>query len=101
MASAVVVLLRCKAEMDRPTPTLAREGMILITRRSVLMSLPIVFLAYGTIAFITGMVLYSIKGITLHNIGVIKFHFDDLTKWTVVGTMGGLIGVLVTSALLG
>ena len=65
-----------------------------------MMSLPLVFLAWGIAAFITGITLYSFRGFTITPPGVVKQHFEDLTHWIVVGVMGVLAGVLITSALL-
>lgn len=64
------------------------------------MSLPLVFLAWGIAAFIAGITLYSFRGFTLTNPGLVKQHFEDFTHWIVVGVMGVLAGVLITSALL-
>ena len=64
------------------------------------MSLPLVFLAWGVVAFITAITLYSFRGFTVTSPGAIKQPFADSAHWTVVGTMGILAGALVTSALL-
>lgn len=64
------------------------------------MSLPLVFLAYAVIGFVAGIVLYSFRGVTTSDPALIKNHFDDYTKWTVVGVLGGLAGMLTTSFLL-
>lgn len=118
MASSVIALLRYKADIERPTPTLTGEGMILLSvsahlhiyhrcfhltlpqRQSIAMSLPLVLLAYAVIAFITGVVIYSFRGITFKDPTLLIHHFDNYTKWTVVGVLGGLAGMLTTSALL-
>lgn len=62
-----------------------------------MMSLPLVFLAYSIAGFVTGIVIYSFRGVSVTP----GHHYDDYTKWTVVGTLGGLAGVLVISAFLG
>ena len=64
------------------------------------MSLPLVFLAWGIVAFITAITLYAFRGFTVSSPGTIKQPFTDYTHWTVVGTMGVLAGVLITSAIL-
>jgi len=71
-----------------------------VQRRSVVMSLPLVFLAYSIIGFIAGIVLYSFRGVTVTNSDLAVHHFDDYTRWTVVGVLGGLAGMLTTSVLL-
>lgn len=64
------------------------------------MSLPLVFLAWGIAAFITGITLYSFRGATLTSREVIRQPFVDHTPWVTVGTMGGLAGVMLMTALL-
>lgn len=64
------------------------------------MSLPIVLLAYAVAAFITGITLYSFRGTAFTNPALIAHNFDDYTRWTVLGLLGGLAGVLTTSAIL-
>jgi len=76
------------------------EGLVMLSRRSVVMSLPLVFLSWGVVAFITAITLYSFRGFTVTAPGTVKQPFAEYTHWTVVGTMGVLAGALITSALL-
>lgn len=62
-----------------------------------MMSLPLVFLAYSIAGFVTGIVIYSFRGIS----ATPGHHYEDYIKWTVVGTLGGLAGVLALSTFLG
>ena len=64
------------------------------------MSLPVVFLAWAIAAFITGITFYSFRGVTLTSKVVIRQPFVDYTHWAVVGSLGGLVGILVVSALM-
>ncbi|KAJ7082403.1 hypothetical protein B0H15DRAFT_785681 [Mycena belliarum] len=106
MASSLVALFRYKAELaDATQPAaqlnpavLGREGLMLISRvqtRSVVMSLPLVFLIYAVIAFVVAVVLYSFLGVNGS-----AARFEDYTRWAVVGVLGGLVGILTTSVLL-
>jgi hypothetical protein len=65
-----------------------------------MLSLPLVFLAYALVALVTGVVLYSFRGVTVTNPGAMTRQFEVYTKWTVAGTLGGLAGVLVVTSLL-
>lgn len=98
MASTLVAIFRHKADMDTISH-LGGEGLV-ITRRTLVMSLPIVFLAYSIIGFITGIVLYSIRGVTFVDPHLTQSHFGDYTKWTVTGLGGALAGILTMSLLL-
>jgi len=102
MISAVMALFRYKAdsERERAVVYIGGEGLVMLSRRSIIMSLPLVFLAWGIAAFIAGITLYSFRGFTVTSPGLIKHPFDDFTHWIVVGVMGVLAGVLMTSALL-
>ncbi|KII94553.1 hypothetical protein PLICRDRAFT_98675 [Plicaturopsis crispa FD-325 SS-3] len=100
MVSALIVLFRYKADAQQSARSFVGEGMVLISRRSVVLSLPLVFLAYAIIAFVAGVIIYSFNGVTVTNVGTITRHFDQHTRWFVMGTIGGLAGVLITAALL-
>jgi hypothetical protein len=64
------------------------------------MSLPLVFLAYSIGAFITGISFYVFRGTIATNPQLVMHPFDDYTKWTVVGAIGGSVTMLAASALL-
>lgn len=100
MASTLVAIFKWKADMERAASILGGEGLMMLSRRSVILSLPVVFLAYSIIAFVTGIVLYSFYGVTLHNKDLIVRHFEDYTRWTVLGVVGALGGILFTSFLI-
>ncbi|KAA1466719.1 hypothetical protein DENSPDRAFT_831596 [Dentipellis sp. KUC8613] len=99
MVSAIIALFRYKADIERSS-YVGGEGLITISRRSVLLSLPLVFLIWSIIAFITGITLYAFRGVSITGIGAITRQFKDYTRWTVVGAIGGLAGMLFMSALL-
>jgi drug/metabolite transporter (DMT)-like permease len=63
------------------------------------MSLPLVFLVYSLAGLITSVVVYSLKSSPMTPPGY-PVYSDHFTKWTVVGTLGGLAGVLIISALV-
>jgi low temperature requirement protein LtrA len=68
-----------------------------LKRRSVLLSLPLVFLLYAIAAFITGITLYAFRGLKTTASGR---HFEDFTHWAVVGAVGALACILLTSQTL-
>ncbi|KAF8165963.1 hypothetical protein B0H34DRAFT_648053 [Crassisporium funariophilum] len=100
MAATVVAIFRHKADLERPASHVGVEGLMMISRRTVVLSLPMVFLAYSIIGFITGIVLYSFRGVTVTNPTMPKSAFEDYTRWTVVGVVGALAGLVTTSMLL-
>lgn len=65
------------------------------------MSLPVVFLAWGIAAFVTGITFYSFRGVTLASKVVVREPFVDYTHWTVVGSLGGMFGIVLVAALVG
>ncbi|KAJ7732450.1 hypothetical protein B0H16DRAFT_1581508 [Mycena metata] len=103
MASGLVALFRYKAELaegaqstGQLNPTaVGREGLRLISTRSVIMSLPLVFLIYAVMGFIAAVVLYSFFGVNQSAV-----RFEDYTRWAVLGVLGGLVGILTTSVVL-
>ncbi|KAG1807296.1 uncharacterized protein BJ212DRAFT_757624 [Suillus subaureus] len=66
MITSFISIIRHKAEMAHGAPTSGSEGFVLLTRRSVFLSLPLVFLAYSVAGFITGVVIYSFNGVVLN-----------------------------------
>ncbi|KAG6893914.1 hypothetical protein C0992_008184 [Termitomyces sp. T32_za158] len=80
MVSTLVALFQWKAEIDHPISHVAGEGLMKLSRRSVIMALPVVFLVYGIIAFVTGIVLYSVWGTS--NDALSSQPFNDYIKWT-------------------
>ncbi|KAJ7500224.1 hypothetical protein B0H11DRAFT_1996696 [Mycena galericulata] len=104
MASGLVALFRYKAELgEAAQPSAAqlnpalvgREGLRLISTRSVIMSLPLVFLIYAVIGFVAAIVLYSFFGVNQSAV-----RFEDYTRWAVLGVLGGLVGIVTTSVVL-
>lgn len=100
MISAVVALLQYKADAERTMVYVGGEGLVLLTRRSIIMSLPLVFLAWATITFVSGVTYYSFRDTILTGRFALRNPFEDHTHWTMVGTAGGISGLLVISALL-
>ncbi|EJF62218.1 hypothetical protein BD309DRAFT_991084 [Dichomitus squalens] len=99
MVSAVLALFRYKTEMDRTVYYLGGEGMMVLSRRSVIFSLPLVFLAWAIAAFMTGITLYSFRGASVANRGQITQPFAPYTHWAVVGTLGAIGGMLTIAAV--
>jgi H+/Cl- antiporter ClcA len=64
------------------------------------MSLPLIFLLYAIVGFVIGIVLYSFRGVMVTDPLGPERPFEDYTKWTVVGVLGGLSGMLTTSLFL-
>ncbi|KAJ7595978.1 hypothetical protein C8J56DRAFT_923679 [Mycena floridula] len=101
MASTLVAILRYKADLERVVgDRMSGEGLMFLTQRSIIMSLPLVFLAYSIIAFVAGITLYSFRGVMLTDPKMIEHHFKDYTRWTVLGVLGGLTGLMATTLLL-
>ncbi|EED79287.1 predicted protein [Postia placenta Mad-698-R] len=100
MISAVVALLQYKADAERTMVYVGGEGLVLLTRRSIIMSLPLVFLAWATITFVSGVTYYSFRDTILTGRFALRNPFEDHTHRTMVGTAGGIAGLLVISALL-
>jgi len=99
VAATGVAVLRHKADLERPNSYMGVEGIVGISRRTIALSLPVVFLAYSIVAFVAALTLYSFRGNTVEN-PLPKSPFDDYTRWIVVGVLGGLAGILTTSFLL-
>jgi len=97
LISAVIALFRYKSDIENPIAYPRGEGLVLLSRRSVLLSLPLTFLLYAIAAFITGISLYAFRGLT-SSVG--GRHFEDFTQWAVIGTIGGLACILLTSQML-
>ncbi|KAF8212791.1 hypothetical protein K438DRAFT_1902762 [Mycena galopus ATCC 62051] len=100
MASGLVALFRYKAELvDAAAPMntvmVGGEGMMIISTRSVVMSLPLVLLIYAVLGFVAAVVLYSFLGVNASAV-----RFEDYTRWAVLGVLGGLAGVLTMSVVL-
>ncbi|KIY67714.1 hypothetical protein CYLTODRAFT_352645 [Cylindrobasidium torrendii FP15055 ss-10] len=94
IASTVPAIFRYKADVERASAMLNSEGLIFISRRNVVFSLPIVFLLYAIVGFVTAVVLYSFRGAPAQQ------PFSDYTSWIVVGVVGACLGVLTTSVLI-
>jgi len=117
MAATGLAVLRHKADLERPVPQIGVEGLMVISvrllaaclvspinlspqRRTIALSLPVVFLAYSIIGFITGITLYALRGASLTDPTLNKNSFEDYTRWTVVGVVGALAGIVTTSMLV-
>ena len=123
MMSAVIALFRYKSDIERSSYAgVGGEGMIMLSvcpfdlcalrdkaltatcvrlqRRSVLLSLPLVFLIWSVAAFLTGIGLYACRGLSVTSAGEIVRHFKDYTQWAVIGVAGGLASLLMISTLL-
>jgi hypothetical protein len=100
MAATVVAIFKHKADLERPISHVGIEGMMVISRRTVILSLPLVLLVYSIIAFIVGIVLYSFRGVTISDPSMTRKYFEDYTKWGVVSVVGALAGMVTTSMLL-
>lgn len=96
LVATLVAIFKYKAELESPVIHVAAEGLLQLSRRSVVMALPLVLLVYAIVAFVVGIVLYSFRGVT--DVPLMNSRpFDDYTKWTVVGVLGALGGILLIS----
>ena len=58
------------------------------------------FLAYSVVAFTTGIVLYSFRGVTFSDPSMTRTSFEEHTRWGVVGVVGALAGMVVMMMIL-
>ena len=123
MITSFISIVKYKAELSHGTPTSGSEGFVLLSvsasllaslrphvyllfsqRKSVLLSLPLVFLAYSVAGFVTGVVIYSFNGAMLNATTSNGFpvinRFDDWSRLFTVGVLGGVAGVLIASAMV-
>ncbi|KAJ7627144.1 hypothetical protein FB45DRAFT_979657 [Roridomyces roridus] len=89
MVSGLVALFKHKAEM-------AHAAAAPPVTRSIVMSLPLVLLIYALLGFVAAVVVYSFTGGSQAGHGA---RFEDYTRWTALGVLGGVAGVLVTSVV--
>ncbi|KAF7320535.1 hypothetical protein HMN09_00137200 [Mycena chlorophos] len=73
------------------------EGMLLVSSRSLILSLPLVFLVYAVVGFVAAVVLYTYSS---SGAGTGAGAFPMYTRWAVLGAAGGLAGVLFMAGLL-
>ncbi|KIJ11004.1 hypothetical protein PAXINDRAFT_85177, partial [Paxillus involutus ATCC 200175] len=103
MVTSFVSIFRYKAEIARGVSQPAGEGHTMLSRRSIMLSPPLVFLAYSVAGFITGVVIYSFRSATINLASAgspIAAKFDEYTRFVVIGVLGALAGVLSASALV-
>ncbi|KAI0371477.1 hypothetical protein BV20DRAFT_942006 [Pilatotrama ljubarskyi] len=100
MVSSVLALFRYKTDIDRTVVYIGSEGLRHLSRSRVIMSLPLVFLAWAIAAFMTGITFYSFRGATVTSRVEVRHPFESYTHWAVVGTLGALGGMLFVAALL-
>ncbi|KIJ07455.1 hypothetical protein PAXINDRAFT_19360 [Paxillus involutus ATCC 200175] len=87
MVTSFVSTFRYKAEMARGVSHSAGEGFMTLSRRSIMLSLPLVFLAYSVAGFITGVVIYSFRSATINLASAgspIAAKFDEYTRFMVI-----------------
>ncbi|VDC04132.1 unnamed protein product [Peniophora sp. CBMAI 1063] len=95
LVSALLALLRWKTDVERNVYSgIGQEGFMVMTTRSVLLSLPLVFLIWAIAAFVIGVALHMLRGLVLPR------HVGRYMQWVVVGTFGGLAGMLFACGLL-
>ncbi|KAG6332906.1 hypothetical protein ID866_6184 [Astraeus odoratus] len=103
MVTSFVSIFRYKSEIAQGAAHAAGEGFVLLPRRSIMLSLPLVFLAYSVAGFITGVVVYSFRSATINfaHAGMpVASKFDEYARWMVVGVLGALTGVLIASVIV-
>jgi len=122
MITSFVSIFRYKSEMAQGAAQTAGEGFVLLPvsvipclklcrqplirvfqRRSIMLSLPLVFLAYSVAGFITGVVIYSFRSATINfaHAGMpVAAKFDEYARWMVIGVLGALTGVLIASVMV-
>jgi len=122
MITSFVSIFRYKSEMAQGAAQTPGEGFFLLPvsvitlspvtdtdtdvvfqRRSIMLSLPLVFLAYSVAGFITGVVIYSFRSATINfaHAGMpVAAKFDEYARWMMIGVLGALTGVLITSVMV-
>jgi len=122
MITPFVSIFRYKSEMAQGAAQTPGEGFFLLPvsvitlspvtdtdtdgvfqRRSIMLSLPLVFLAYSVAGFITGVVIYSFRSATIHfaHAGMpVAAKFDEYARWMMTGVLGALTGVLIASVMV-
>ncbi|KAJ8073958.1 hypothetical protein PM082_012242 [Marasmius tenuissimus] len=117
MIATVVAIFKYKSDLERSFTSLAYsgygasygtipgvgfgpsgEGMMVHSKRIVILSLPLTLLVYSVMAFVAAIVLYSFFGKVTDV--PLAHHFESYTQWSVVGVLGGLTGVLCTAMLM-
>jgi len=122
MITSFVSIFRYKSEMAQGAAQTPGEGFFLLPvsvitlspvtdtdtdvvfqRRSIMLSLPLVFLVYSVAGFITGVVIYSFRSATINfaHAGMpVAAKFDEYARWMMIGVLGALTGVLITSVMV-
>jgi len=62
--------------------------------------MPMVFLAYAIIGFITGVVLYSVRDVNFSKGFTVQNDDSSLTHWMTVAGVGAVAGALMMLQLL-
>ncbi|THU85092.1 hypothetical protein K435DRAFT_783467 [Dendrothele bispora CBS 962.96] len=102
MMSTVLALFSYKNEMDRTSLSYlgGGEGLMVHSRRIIILSLPLAFCIYSIVAFVVGIALYSFRGSQIAiPAGTLERHFSGYTQWSVLGVLGGLGGVIAVTAV--
>ncbi|KAK2463729.1 hypothetical protein APHAL10511_004222 [Amanita phalloides] len=100
MASTLLAIFTIKADLERPPQVIGGEGLLMLSRRNVVMSLPVVFLLYSIVGFVTGVVLFSLRGASITDVNLIRRPFSEYTRWTAAGALGAIAGMATMSAIL-
>ncbi|PFH45166.1 hypothetical protein AMATHDRAFT_78084 [Amanita thiersii Skay4041] len=100
MASTLLAIFTVKADLERPPQIIGGEGLMMVSRRSVVMSLPVVFLLYSIIGFVVAVILYSLRGATITDTALVKRPFGDYARWTAAGALGAIAGMITVTYLL-
>ncbi|TFK20580.1 hypothetical protein FA15DRAFT_658990 [Coprinopsis marcescibilis] len=100
MASTLVAIFKYKNDLERSVSFVGLEGLMNISKRAVVLSLPLVFLAYSIIGFVTAITLYSLNGVAANDPSLILEPFEDYTRWTVIGLVGALGGIFATTYIV-
>ncbi|KAL1741477.1 hypothetical protein HDZ31DRAFT_84793 [Schizophyllum fasciatum] len=94
MVSAVVALVRFQADL---TTVSLGEGMIVLSRRHVLMSVPVALLIYSVVALVVALVVYAVRGAVVNPPIQLARQYASYTNWSTLGVLGGLLGMLTMS----
>ncbi|KAH8825563.1 hypothetical protein DL96DRAFT_1466720 [Flagelloscypha sp. PMI_526] len=95
MISTVFTIFRLKSDLETAALWLGGgEDLLMISNRTILLSLPIVFLAYAIIAFVVGLVMYTFFANFEGGGGKgIEELFGEYGRWIVVAVVGALAGI--------
>ncbi|KAH6908970.1 hypothetical protein BKA70DRAFT_1222523 [Coprinopsis sp. MPI-PUGE-AT-0042] len=94
MASTLVAVFKHKADVQRTSNVLDFEGNVGLTGRGIILSLPLVFLSYSLISFLTAIGIHTIRGGMIFGPSLTLQSVGSGMKWPVLGAAGMLMAIV-------